>query len=88
MFQQRLKLELAFLIWPWKWGLNRDWPPEGGCFKGHFYKDDTKLPDIENKTDTILSHVDITQESMFKKLNCLNISRSCGPDGLHPKVLK
>ena len=51
-------------------------------------EDDTKLPDIENKTDTILSHVNITQESMFKKLNSLNISKSCGPDGLHPKVLK
>ena len=34
-------------------------------------EDDSKLPDIKDKTDTILSHVDITQESMFKKLNCL-----------------
>ena len=49
---------------------------------------DDPLPDFNTKSDTTTDFINITVESMTKKLNSLKVCKSPGPDGLHPKVLK
>jgi hypothetical protein len=43
---------------------------------------------IVRKTDHILDTLNITPESVEKKLDKLKTSKSPGPDNIHPRVLK
>ena len=52
------------------------------------HEPDGPLPDFEPKTDRILSNLTVTQDQMLKKLQSLKISKTPGPDGLHPRVLR
>ena len=52
------------------------------------HEPDGPLPHFESKTDKILSNITVTQDQMFKKLQSLKVSKSPGPDGLHPRVLR
>ena len=50
---------------------------------------DTQLPECEGiSCDTILDKIDISLDDVMKILNSLNVNKSCGPDGVHPRVLK
>ena len=49
---------------------------------------DTDMPEIEKVDVTPLSSMTIKVEKVKKKLDALKISKSPGPDGLHPRVLK
>ena len=51
---------------------------------------DGELPDIEDKVlkTSPLSYIHITEEMVLKKLKNLDPSKSPGPDGIHPRVLK
>ena len=47
------------------------------------------LPHLDERVvDNILQNIEITEELVFKKLSNLKQSKSPGPDGLHPRVLK
>ena len=46
------------------------------------------VPDFSTTSSTVINTVNITVESMLKKLQSLNPCKSPGPDGLHPKILK
>ena len=45
------------------------------------------LPNISYSISTSMDDLNITQESIYNKLCDLNISKSPGPDMLHPRVL-
>ena len=49
---------------------------------------DGPLPHLQKKTDLILDNITITQDQMFRKLSSLKTSKSPGPDGLHPRVIR
>ena len=59
-------------------------------FSGVFTNEDTSnMPDLANRqfeapTDDIV----FSSEVVLKKLRCLNVNKSPGPDSLHPRVLK
>ena len=44
--------------------------------------------EIEKRTEQNISDFQVTVDSVKKKLSKLKVSKSQGPDGLHPKVLK
>ena len=46
------------------------------------------MPEMEAMTDEKIEDLEITQELVEKKLEKLNINKSCGPDGIHPHVLQ
>jgi len=44
---------------------------------------------LETSEDlTSVNDLEITEEDVIKKLQNLKISKSAGPDGIHPRVLK
>ena len=47
-----------------------------------------EMPEMEMMTNQKLEKIDITTELVEKKLEKLNINKSCGPDGIHPHVLQ
>ena len=47
-----------------------------------------QIPTMEMRTTSNKSRVEITEEIIRKKLEQLNISKSPGPDSMHPRVLK
>ena len=51
---------------------------------------DGDIPDLEHKphVDHTLEEIEIDEDLVKKKLNALNPSKSPGPDGIHPRVLK
>ncbi len=51
-------------------------------------EDLTNIPDPGNHSNSILDNIDISEDDIRKRLLKLNISKSPGPDGLHPRVLK
>eukprot|EP00794_Sanderia_malayensis_P014125 gene14125-15603_t len=58
-------------------------------FKTVFTDESSKPPPVDEKCyESILSSIDITEAMILNKLSDLNISKSPGPDGLHPRVLK
>ena len=50
--------------------------------------DNEDLPDMENLCEETISDIYITQEMVKEKLEKLNKYKSCGPDKIHPHVLK
>ena len=59
----------------------------------HFSNVFTKEPDgpvppvLNHDVDSLLSKADVSEECIVTKLENLNVSKSPGPDGLHPRVL-
>ena len=51
------------------------------------YGDFDTLENLSNNIHTKMSKVVITQDNVYRKLCDLNISKSPGPDMLHPRVL-
>ena len=51
-------------------------------------ENDEEVPQLPKMTAKVLNEVDITEEVVLKKLNALKISKSPGPDGIHPRVLR
>ena len=52
------------------------------------HEDTEKLPECDDFTDVLLSKVEITNTDVFNVLTSLNVNKSPGPDGVHPRVLK
>ena len=47
------------------------------------------LPTVEELPDIyLITEIIITSEAVLQKLDGLNINKSTGPDGLHPRILK
>ena len=59
-------------------------------FSSVFTKEDIKnVPNLEDRSkENELLDTCITEESILKQLQNLKISKSSGPDGFHPRVLK
>ena len=50
---------------------------------------DNRIPIVKEPQESVtLRDVIITPDLVEKKLNKLNVSKSAGPDGFHPRVLK
>ena len=49
---------------------------------------DDELPAFTQRCDTDMPHIVIDPEKVRKKLKCINTSKSAGPDGLHPRLIK
>ena len=47
-----------------------------------------EIPFFEQRTDIHITDVKISEEMVQKKLNELNTNKSCGPDEIHPRLLK
>ncbi|CAL4244482.1 unnamed protein product [Meganyctiphanes norvegica] len=47
-----------------------------------------EMPEMQMMTDTQIGNITITPEMVEKKLEKLNINKSCGPDEIHPHVLQ
>ena len=47
-----------------------------------------EMPEMEPMTNEIIERLIITPELVERKLEKLNINKSCGPDGIHPHVLQ
>ena len=47
-----------------------------------------ELPEMEEVCNLGIEDFEITPEMVAKKLECLNKFKSCGPDNIHPHVLK
>eukprot|EP00794_Sanderia_malayensis_P004409 gene4410-4998_t len=58
-------------------------------FKTVFTNEQSEPPVIEDRRYTeTLKNIDITEDMVLKKLKKLNISKSPGPDNIHPRILK
>lgn len=58
-------------------------------FSSVFTKEDTtNVPSFPLRTDATLTDIVISEETIRKELNKLNVSKSCGPDGIHPRLLR
>lgn len=54
-----------------------------------FTKENTeRVPTVESRCNVELSSITITEDIVGKHLKKLKVSKSAGPDGLHPRVLK
>ena len=52
-------------------------------------EDLSSVPQIEKQVnEPFLTSIDITEEITLEILNSLNPSKSIGPDGIHPRILK
>lgn len=49
---------------------------------------DTLLPEFQPRTVTRFPDVEITNDVIKKKLENLDVNKPCGPDGIHPRMLK
>lgn len=47
-----------------------------------------EIPTIDRRTDKRISDLYISEEMVLKQLINLNVNKSCGPDNLHPRMLK
>ena len=48
----------------------------------------SNIPDLPKRTTSIIGNIRVAEEMVLKLLQHLNISKSVGPDGMHPKILK
>ena len=46
------------------------------------------MPDMNDKFETEISNIEISREDVQKRLEKLNVNKSCGPDNMHPRVLQ
>ena len=47
-----------------------------------------QIPDIETRCNAVLNNVHITENEVKKKIKNLKVSKTPGPDGHHPRVLR
>ena len=47
-----------------------------------------ELPDINNMYESEIMDIEITKEDIQNRLERLNVTKSCGPDNIHPFVLQ
>ena len=47
-----------------------------------------QLPDMNDMYENEIGIITVTQEDIQKRLEKLNVNKSCGPDGIHPFVLQ
>ena len=52
------------------------------------HEDDQNVPEFKSDFKTSLLSINITTDDMFKCLKSLKVSKSPGPDNIHPKVLR
>ena len=52
------------------------------------HEGDDPIPDFNASFDSVLNDINITVDDMFKLLNSLKTSKSPGPDGMNPIILK
>ncbi len=57
-------------------------------FSSVFTRDDGNLPPPPSHTDAVMPNVVLTSDKIRKKLLSLKVTSSCGPDGIHPSILK
>ncbi len=57
-------------------------------FTSVFTQDDGNLPPAPSRTDSIMPNITFTCDKICKKLLALKVTSSCGPDGIHPSILK
>ena len=48
---------------------------------------DSPSPPFKSNNENVLNNVEVTVDEMTKKLKSLNVNKSPGPDGLHPRFL-
>ena len=46
------------------------------------------MPSFDERTDSLLQELHITEEMISKQLNSLNVNKSCGPDNVHACILR
>ena len=69
-----------------------DYTEKASAFCKYFSSVFTKV-DVSNEqrvnltTDTTEPDIEFHEEKIFKMLDKLNVSKSRGPDGLHPRIL-
>ena len=51
------------------------------------HEDDKPTPSFKTNYTSTLNNINITTEDMLKRLNQLKVTKSSGPDGIHPKIL-
>ena len=51
-------------------------------------EDKSNIPKFESKTNNLLSSIKVTENDIFNSLKNLNITKSQGPDLIHPRILK
>ena len=47
-----------------------------------------EIPSIDSKTNATTNNINIPSEIIKKKILALDINKACGPDEIHPKLLK
>ena len=58
-------------------------------FSSVFTREDLdNIPPFPSRCSNVISRIEISEDDMCKKLADLNPTKSCGPDGIHPRVLK
>ena len=49
---------------------------------------DTEMPEMNNMYEREIGDIEITKENIQTRLERLNVTKSCGPDNIHPLVLQ
>lgn len=59
-------------------------------FSSVFTKEEhtSKLPNFSKRTDFVINSIIVTEGKVLKKLECLKVDKSQGPDGINPRILK
>ena len=52
------------------------------------HEGDEPLPEFPSRCDNKIDHIHIDESLVLKKLKALNVTKSAGPDGVHPRVLR
>ena len=61
----------------------------GEYFSSVFSKTHTgQLPDMNEMFESEIGSIEVSQENIKKRLEKLNVNKSCGPDNIHPFVLQ
>ena len=48
----------------------------------------SNIPVFNSKSDVLIDKINVSVKDMEDALRTLNVNKSSGPDGLHPRVLK
>ena len=58
-------------------------------FSSVFTRDpDGDAPTIPSRTSAILETIRVTVEMMDVKIEAMHVNKSCGPDSIHPRMMK
>ena len=50
--------------------------------------DNEAMPDMNENFSTEISNIEILREDVQKRLETINVNKSCGPDNIHPRLLQ